>query len=79
MEIDVNEAGLKHLLEKKDRGTSGQNDLVSKRISHLTSENLTLTTKKKRLEDMENNFYAGILKNGAKCLATNANIDTAVH
>jgi len=23
MEIDVNEAGLKHLLEKKDRGTSG--------------------------------------------------------
>lgn len=76
MQIDVNEAGLKHLLDKKDRGTSGQNTLASKRISQLTTENLALTTKKKLIEEMEEQFYAGIIKNGAVCLAMNANIET---
>ena len=76
MQIDVNEAGLKHLLDKKDSGTSGQNTLASKRISQLTTDNLALTTKKKMIEEMEEHFYAGIIKNGAACLAMNANIET---
>ena len=42
----------------------------------MTNEKQTLSNKKKKIEDMEDTFYTLILKNGAKCLAMNANIDT---
>ncbi len=42
----------------------------------MTTEKQTLSNKKKKIEDMEDTFYTLILKNGAKCLAMNANIDT---
>ena len=75
-QIDLNEAGLKHLLEKKNKSTSGSNDFINTRISQMTSEKQTLSNKKKKIEEMEDTFYRLILKNGAICLAMNANVDT---
>ncbi len=42
----------------------------------MTREKETFSKKKKKLEHCEDEFYAVILKNGAMCLAANADIDT---
>ena len=74
-QIDLNEAALRPLLEKKNSGTSS-NILVTK-ISQMTREKETFSNKKKKLEDIEDDFYTVILKSGAICLAVNADINTA--
>ena len=76
MQIDINEAGLERLIGKKNSSTSGPNNFINSKISQMTYEKQKLSNKKKKIEDMEDTFYALILKNGAKCLAMNANIDT---
>ena len=43
----------------------------------MTREKETFSNKKKKLEDMEDDFYTVILKSGAMCLAVNADINTA--
>ena len=72
--IEINEAALRPLLEKKNSGTSS-NILVTK-ISQMTREKETFSNKKKKLEDIEDDFYTVILKSGAMCLAVNADINT---
>ncbi len=63
------------MLEKKNSGTSS-NILVT-RISKMTREKEAFSNKKKKLEDIEDDFYTVILKSGAMCLAVNADINTA--
>ncbi len=41
----------------------------------MTSERQTLSNKKKKIEDIKDNFYTVILKNGAIFLAVNAKIN----
>ena len=74
-QIEIIEAALRPLLEKKNSGTSS-NNLVT-RISKMTREKETFSTKKKKLEEVEDDFYTVILKSGAMCLAVNAEINTA--
>jgi hypothetical protein len=74
-QIDLHEVGLKHLLEKKNNTTSGSKNFISTKISQMTSERQTLSNKKKKIEDIKDNFYTVILKNGAIFLAVNAKIN----
>ena len=74
-QIEIIEAALRPLLEKKNSDTSS-NILVAK-ISQMTREKETFSNKKKKLEDLEDDFYTVILKSGAMCLAVNADINTA--
>jgi hypothetical protein len=51
VQIDINEVGLKHLLEKKNSSTSGPNNFINSKISKKTNKKQKLSNKKKKIED----------------------------
>ena len=76
-QINLNEVLLRPLLEMKNNGASSSGNILVKKISLMTREKETFSTKKKRLEEIEDDFYTVILKSGTMCLAANADINTA--
>ena len=75
--INLNEVALRPLLEMKNNGASSSGNILVKKISLMTREKETFSNKKKKLEEIEDDFYTVILKSGAMCLAVNADIHTA--
>ena len=75
--IDLNEVALRPLLEMKNSGNSSSSNILVTKISQMTREKETFSNKKKKLEEIEDDFYTVILKSGAMCLAVNADINTA--